>query len=72
MSSFAGYLDTPTADIDELRAHFRPMFDKIAEANVERERDRTFPHEQVRLLNDAAFGTVRIPLIRGGFGASLE
>ncbi|HEY5844369.1 MAG TPA: acyl-CoA dehydrogenase, partial [Mycobacterium sp.] len=26
----------------------------------------------VRLLNDAAFGTVRIPLIRGGFGASLE
>ena len=48
------------------------MFDKIAEANVERERDRTFPHEQVRLLNDAAFGTVRIPLIRGGFGASLE
>ena len=72
MSSFAGYLDTPTADIDELRAHFRPMFDKIAEANVERERDRTFPHEQVRLLNDAAFGTVRIPLSRGGFGASLE
>ena len=72
MSSFAGYLDTPTADIDELRAHFRPMFDKIAEANVERERDRGFPHEQVRLLNDAAFGHRANPVIRGGFGASLE
>ncbi len=66
------YLTNPTADLDELRAQFRPAFDKIAEANLERERARTFPHEQVRLLNDAGFGTLRIPVQRGGFGASLQ
>jgi alkylation response protein AidB-like acyl-CoA dehydrogenase len=66
------YLTTPTADLDDLRTQFRPAFDKIAEANLERERARTFPHEQVRLLNDAGFGTLRIPVQRGGFGASLQ
>ena len=30
MSSITDYLATPTADIDELAAHFRPVFDKIA------------------------------------------
>ncbi len=72
MTDFAGYLSPSTADLGELRSHFQPTFDKIAEANVERERDRTFPHEQVRLLNDAGFGTLRIPKDRGGLGASLE
>jgi hypothetical protein len=39
--------------------------------SLEREKNRVFPHDQVRLLNDAGFGTVRIPNARGGFGASL-
>ncbi|MGJ6123435.1 acyl-CoA dehydrogenase [Mycolicibacterium sp. Y3] len=72
MSSAATYLQTPTADLDELQAQFAPAFQKIAEANLERERTRTFPHEQVRLLNEAGFGTLRIPSARGGFGASLQ
>ncbi|QNJ91509.1 acyl-CoA dehydrogenase [Mycolicibacterium fluoranthenivorans] len=72
MSSAATYLQTPTADLDELQAQFAPAFQKIAEANLERERTRTFPHEQVRLLNEAGFGTLRIPVARGGFGASLQ
>jgi alkylation response protein AidB-like acyl-CoA dehydrogenase len=72
MSSPARYLQTPTADLDDLRAQFAPAFGKIAEANLERERERTFPHEQVRLLNDAGFGTLRIPVQHGGFGASLR
>lgn len=72
MSSAATYLQTPTADLDELQAQFAPAFQKIAEANLERERARTFPHEQVRLLNEAGFGTLRIPVARGGFGASLQ
>lgn len=66
------YLQTPTADLDDLRAQFAPAFQKIAEENLERERTRTFPHEQVRLLNEAGFGTLRIPADRGGFGASLR
>lgn len=66
------YLQTPTADLDDLRAQFAPAFQKIAEENLERERTRTFPHEQVRLLNEAGFGMLRIPADRGGFGASLR
>jgi alkylation response protein AidB-like acyl-CoA dehydrogenase len=72
MSTATNYLSTPTADLDELRAHFEPVFAKIAEGNVERERDRVFPHEQVKLLNEAGFGTLRIGTDRGGWGASLQ
>lgn len=72
MSTATTYLSTPTADLDELRAHFEPVFAKIAEGNVERERDRVFPHEQVKLLNEAGFGTLRIGTDRGGWGASLQ
>jgi alkylation response protein AidB-like acyl-CoA dehydrogenase len=66
------YLRKPTANDDELRTTFRPVFDKIGAASLEREQGRVFPHEQVRWLNDAGFGTVRIPEEHGGFGASLE
>jgi len=66
------YLRPPTADADELRVTFRPIFDKIAAASLEREQGRIFPHEQVRWLTDAGFGTLRIPKEHGGFGASLE
>jgi alkylation response protein AidB-like acyl-CoA dehydrogenase len=66
------YLRKPTAHLDELRARFRPLFERVALGNLERERTRTFPHEQVRWLNDAGFGTVRIPEDYGGLGASLE
>lgn len=66
------YLREPTADIDTLRARFGPLFERVAEGNLERERSRVFPHEQVRWLNDAGLGTVRIPEEYGGLGASLE
>lgn len=72
MSTATTYLGTPTADLEELRAHFAPVFAKIAEGNLERERDRVFPHEQVTLLNEAGFGTLRIATDRGGWGASLQ
>jgi alkylation response protein AidB-like acyl-CoA dehydrogenase len=66
------YLRAPTADSDELRVRFGPLFQRVAEGNVQRERSRVFPHEQVRWLNDAGLGTVRIPKEFGGLGASLE
>jgi alkylation response protein AidB-like acyl-CoA dehydrogenase len=66
------YLRRPTAYDDELRSTFHPIFDEIAKASLDREQGRVFPHEQVRWLNDAGFGTLRIPEEQGGFGASLE
>jgi alkylation response protein AidB-like acyl-CoA dehydrogenase len=72
MSDNETYLRRPSASDDELWSHFAPMFVSIAEANVERERLRDFPHEQVRWLKDAGFGTLRIPKEDGGFGASLQ
>ncbi|WAJ45388.1 acyl-CoA dehydrogenase family protein [Mycobacterium sp. Aquia_216] len=72
MTVVATYLRAPTADTGELRAKFGPLFQRVAEGNVERERSRVFPHEQVRWLNDAGLGTLRIPEEYGGQGASLE
>lgn len=72
MSTPSTYLAEPTASDDGLFSVFRPVFDKIAQGNLERERGRVFPHEQVRWLADVDFGTIRIPTTHGGFGASLE
>ncbi|MCV7068957.1 acyl-CoA dehydrogenase family protein [Mycolicibacterium farcinogenes] len=72
MSKTNTHLKRPTAYDAELRAVFEPVFERIAEGNVARERDRVFPHEQVRWLGEAGFGTLRIPVEQGGFGASLE
>jgi alkylation response protein AidB-like acyl-CoA dehydrogenase len=68
----ATYLQRPTADVTELEAHFQPIFDEIAADSRDRERHRVFPHQQVQSLNEAGFGTLRIPKQSGGFGASLE
>jgi alkylation response protein AidB-like acyl-CoA dehydrogenase len=72
MSFVATYLRRPTALDTELESAFRPIFAEIAEGSRERERGRVLPHDQVRTLNDAGFGTLRIPQEQGGFGASLE
>ncbi|GAA0918830.1 acyl-CoA dehydrogenase family protein [Pseudonocardia zijingensis] len=66
------YLRPPTASDAELSDRFQPVFDLVAEGNVERERDRVLPHKQVEWLKEAGFGRVRIPVEHGGFGASLE
>lgn len=58
-------------DYTLLAARFRPLFARIAEGAVERERDRTLLHEPLRWLKAAGFGTLRIPQAHGGFGASL-
>ncbi|MGK5683936.1 acyl-CoA dehydrogenase family protein [Actinoplanes sp. URMC 104] len=66
------YLRPATATDAGLSAEFQPVFDRIAEGNVAREKARIFPHEQVQWLKDAGLGRIRIPVERGGFGASLE
>lgn len=66
------YLRPATANEEALVARFKPIFDRIAEGNVERERNRLFPYEQVQWLKDADFALVRVPEIFGGWGATLE
>ncbi|MDO7902199.1 acyl-CoA dehydrogenase family protein [Pseudomonas sp. K1(2024)] len=58
-------------DYDTLAARFRPLFARIAEGSVERERERRLPFEPIRWLKDAGFGAVRVPIEHGGAGASL-
>ena len=72
MSRPATYLRRPTATYDGLSSTFQPLFDEIAKDSAARERDRAFPRDEVRLLNDRGFGTLRIAKEHGGFGASLE
>ncbi|ATE59474.1 acyl-CoA dehydrogenase family protein [Thauera sinica] len=58
-------------DYEQLASRFRPIFARIAEGAVERERTRTLPHEQIKWLKEAGFGAVRVPVEHGGAGASL-
>ncbi|HDS1816906.1 TPA: acyl-CoA dehydrogenase family protein [Pseudomonas putida] len=62
---------THDADYARLAARFRPIFNRIAEGSVERERNRTLPFEPIRWLKEAGFGAVRVPVEHGGAGASL-
>ncbi|TKD38903.1 acyl-CoA dehydrogenase family protein [Azotobacter chroococcum] len=59
------------ADYEQLAARFRPIFARIAEGAVERERSRSLPYEQITWLKEAGFGAVRVPVEYGGAGASL-
>lgn len=72
MSSFAT-LNTLSVgtDYEALAARFRPIFARIAEGAVERERTRTLPFEPIKWLKQAGFGAVRVPVEFGGAGASL-
>jgi alkylation response protein AidB-like acyl-CoA dehydrogenase len=58
-------------DYQALAAHFRPIFARIAEGTVARERERILPLQPISWLKAAGFGTVRIPKEKGGWGASL-
>ena len=61
----------PVSD-DELGERFAPVFEKIAAGAVERERNRALPFDEIRLLKDAGFGALRVPIEFGGLGATLH
>lgn len=66
---------TPPAlgsDLASLRAHFAPLLERIAEGAVERELERRLPYEEIRALDEAGFGTLRVPAEHGGPGVSIE
>ncbi|MFF0818195.1 acyl-CoA dehydrogenase family protein [Rhodococcus sp. NPDC003318] len=56
----------------ELREQFEPIFARIAEGAVERERDRRLPFDESGWLRDARFGALRVPVGNGGFGATVR
>jgi alkylation response protein AidB-like acyl-CoA dehydrogenase len=58
-------------DYEQLANRFRPIFERIAEGAIKRERTRTLPHEPIEWLKKAGFGAVRVPVESGGAGASL-
>ncbi|WP_369790446.1 acyl-CoA dehydrogenase family protein [Rouxiella sp. WC2420] len=60
-----------TPDYQQIAARFRPIFARIAEGAVERERNRVLAVEPIRWLKEAGFGTLRIPVSQGGFGVTL-
>ncbi|MFC2251994.1 acyl-CoA dehydrogenase family protein [Labrys portucalensis] len=67
----AGWGSGPGHNYDDLAVTFRPVFDRIRAGAVERELNRTLPHEPIGWLKDARFGALRVPEKDGGFGASL-
>jgi alkylation response protein AidB-like acyl-CoA dehydrogenase len=72
MTSLIGKADiSARSDFDNLIDHLRPLFARIAEQAVERDRARTVPHEAIGWLKDAGFGALRVPVSHGGFGVSL-
>jgi alkylation response protein AidB-like acyl-CoA dehydrogenase len=62
----------PLISDEELERRFAPVFAKIAEGAVDRERNRTLPFEEIRLLKEAGFGALRAPIEFGGLGATLR
>jgi alkylation response protein AidB-like acyl-CoA dehydrogenase len=62
---------SPAISDDELEKRFAPIFAKIAAGAVDRERNRTLPFEEIRLLSEAGFGALRAPVEFGGLGATL-
>ncbi|MTE24684.1 acyl-CoA dehydrogenase family protein [Microbacterium sp. ZXX196] len=63
---------TLPSDYPSLHAHFAPIFERIAEGALERERERRLPFEEIRALDEAGWGTLRVPHSHGGPGASIE
>lgn len=60
-----------SADYQTLANKYRPIFDKIAQGTLQREKERILPFEQIQWLKQAGFGAVRIPVEQGGDGASI-
>ncbi|MFM0741953.1 acyl-CoA dehydrogenase family protein [Paraburkholderia xenovorans] len=58
-------------DYQRLASRFRPIFERIEQGALERERTRALPYEQIVWLKEAGFGAVRVPVEYGGAGASL-
>lgn len=68
----ANLADGLPASYAGLREHFAPVFASIAAGALERDLERRLPREEVRTLDRAGFGTLRVPAAHGGPGVSIE
>ncbi|RWZ52918.1 monooxygenase [Labedella phragmitis] len=57
--------------LDEVLARLRPVFARIADGAIAREREHVLPFEPVRWLVDAGFGRLRVPTDFGGDGLTI-
>ena len=55
----------------DVRAVFGPLFDEIRRGAAARDVSREHPFEEMRALAAAGFGALRLPVDRGGHGATL-
>ena len=60
------------ADYAGLREHFAPLLGEIAAGSLERDLERRLPFAEVRRLDEAGFGTLRVPREHGGPGVGVE
>ena len=58
------------AHYEQVAGKFRPIFERIAEGALAREKNRTLPYEPIQWLKQAGFGAVRVPVAFGGDGVS--
>lgn len=58
------------AHYEQVAGKFRPIFKRIAQGALAREKDRTLPYEPIQWLKQAGFGAVRVPVPFGGDGVS--
>lgn len=61
----------PTAGYEALVTRFRPLFEAFRKGAARRDRDRRLPFDEFGQLKRAGFGALRVPVDRGGAGASL-
>lgn len=61
-----------TAEYEDLKAHFQPIFDEIASGAKDRELNGQRPVDQIEQLNAAGFSVLRVPKEYGGPGASVH
>jgi len=57
-------------EYDKLISKFRPIFQRIADGALEREKSRILPYDPIKWLKKAGFGAVRVPQEFGGGGVS--
>ncbi|OTG87190.1 monooxygenase [Acinetobacter sp. ANC 4558] len=57
-------------EYDKLISKFRPIFQRIADGALEREKSRILPYDPIKWLKKAGFGAVRVPREFGGGGVS--
>ncbi|ENX38280.1 hypothetical protein [Acinetobacter sp. NIPH 2100] len=58
------------AHYEQVAGKFRPIFARIAEGTLTREKNRILPYEPIQWLKQAGFGAVRVPVAFGGDGVS--